>query len=140
MPAKDICEAQVVRALNKEGWEVLESQISIQFEQYPYFYIDLRIGRGRLLPPEQIFVIEVKCFTNPNHEIDEFYHAIGQYCVYRNALAATRSPQPLYLAVPQSIYQTLFQIPILHTTLDELAINLIVIDLELEVIVLWKTY
>jgi hypothetical protein len=41
---------------------------------------------------EQIIVLEVKCFTNPKTDLQEFYTAIGQYEFYREVLRKKRTP------------------------------------------------
>jgi len=54
-------------------------------------------------------VIEVKCFSEKRSVFDEFYHAVGQYLLYRNALILKKIDVPIFLSVPVNIYDTFFQ-------------------------------
>ena len=70
--------------------------------------------------------------------LDEFYHAVGQYLTYRNALDLNNIHSSLYLAVPLVIYSTFFQKPLVQAVIRDTQIKLIVADLEKEEIVTWK--
>lgn len=54
------------------------------------------------------FCVEVKCFSNLAEHIRDLYIAIGQYIVYQAMLDELNNPTPLYLAVPKTAYDRLF--------------------------------
>jgi Holliday junction resolvase-like predicted endonuclease len=78
MPAIDKCEENIIKALEKEGWDVLDKPYQIKFAKKRYVYADLGlINRDN----EKIIIVEVKCF--PSAPLDSFYGAVGQYISYR---------------------------------------------------------
>jgi hypothetical protein len=71
MPAFDQCHEQVVRALQKEGWNVEAEQVTLSLGKRRIF-VDLRAVRGVNGNRQQIMLIEVKCFpssTTVNEEL-----------------------------------------------------------------------
>ena len=135
MPAIDVCEPAVIRALEKEGWVVVNRPFSIRFAKPvgDYIYADLRLQhRSR---HESIIVAEVKCFSQPI--LDEFYRAVGQVIVYRAALQLREFNIPIYLTVPHVVYETFFQIPIIAASVKAVQLKLIVVNLDTEEIVTW---
>jgi hypothetical protein len=81
MPALDSCHPQVVRALEKAGWNVspVPHAIRVPGRRYPLL-ADMRANRDEA----SIIVVEVKCFLDD--PIAELYVAIGQYMIYRSLL------------------------------------------------------
>jgi hypothetical protein len=136
VPAIDTCEPQVIRALEKAGWVVTDRPYAIRiYPKQGFVYADLRL-RNRQQQTELV-VIEVKCFLDNRPPLDEFYHAVGQYIYYRNALHLDNQALPLYLAVPLSVYNTFIQRDIVQATLKDAKINLVVVDLDAEAIAQW---
>jgi hypothetical protein len=138
MSRHDNCEIQIIAALNKEGWVVKTEQLSLRFDVLRYIYIDLEIQS--IHAADTAFVLEVKCFQKPDAQLDDFYRAMGQYVFYRNMLAIAHISSPLYLAIPYTIYQTLFGRPAIQATLKELGLKLIVVNLQTEIIEQWINY
>ncbi len=135
MPAIDSCEPQIIRALQKAGWDVIDKTLPIQLEPKRVVYADLRLQHTR--DGQQIIVVEIKCFLATRPLLDEFYHAVGQYLFYRDALTLRDIHIPIYLAIPAKIHQTLFQRLSVHTTVRNAKIKLIVVDLVTEEVVSW---
>jgi hypothetical protein len=134
MPAVDQCEPQVIRALDKAGWQIMNRPYSIKLVgRRGYVFADLRLRSH----DQEIIVVEAKCFADPDGWLEELYRSIGQYMLYRNALRLRELPQSLYLTVPTRAYQQLFLLPAVQATVNEAKIKLIVIDLDREVIVSW---
>lgn len=108
MPAYDNCEPKIINALQKDGWRILEKPLMIRTETYDVFADCLlqHAGNGRM---NQIIVVEVKCFTNPKNDLNEFYVAIGQYLFYRSAIEAVELKYPICLAVPHEAYNRLIE-------------------------------
>lgn len=135
MPALDQCEPQVIRALQKAGWIVTHQPLQIRISRDEAVYADLR-----LVNPENtstIIVVEVKCFSSTRSLLDEFYHAIGQYIVYRNALALGGYNIPIYLSVPDDVYNTFFQRRMVQSSISDVKIRIVTINLQREEIVRW---
>lgn len=86
---------------------------------------------------EQIVVVEVKCFSNPQSELAEIYTAVGQYLYYRGAIIAKQLALPLYLGIPAPAYDRLMTDPALQVVFTESHISMIVVDLEKEEVITW---
>ncbi|MCU0514999.1 MAG: hypothetical protein MUE40_20785 [Anaerolineae bacterium] len=85
-----------------------------------------------------MIVVEVKCFPENRSLLDDFYQAIGQYQVYRNALKSLQPSMPLYLAIPHSVYDILLQNEVIRATLEEIRLKLVIVNLEKEEVALWQ--
>lgn len=82
MPALDKCEPQVLNAFRKDGWSVASKPFVLPTHDRNV-YADFSLQRGTNGTSEQIIVVEVKCFTNPEQDFAELYGAVGQYQFYR---------------------------------------------------------
>jgi hypothetical protein len=136
MSRHDNCEAQVIAALNKEGWVVIHRQASYLSVEGRYVYIDLKIPK----PGQTLLVLEVKCFADSQTIMADFYVALGQYIYYRNVLSYNQAPEELYLSIPQHVYEGILTWPTVQMTLAEVSAKLVIIDLEQEEIISWKTW
>jgi hypothetical protein len=132
MPAIDSCQPEVIRALEKEGWHILQS-FFVKLVGQRGIYADLHLSKAE----HQILIVEVKCFSGVATELSEFYQAVGQYLFYRNALALADIQSPIYLAVHKDIFDSLFQKPTIQATLNDAKINLVVVDLEKAEVTAW---
>jgi XisH protein len=137
MPATDICEPSVIRALEKEGWQIIEQQVSLELDDGEYVFADLRIQRGTRPSIQQLLIVEIKCFYDINRRMSDLYTAIGQYIVYRAALEYAHSPQPVYLAVPAHAYNNVFQLPVIQKVIKNLEFKMLIVDLAVEEIIEW---
>lgn len=133
MPAIDRCEPQVIRALEKEGWVVEAHHYLIRISTKKNAFADLRLRKAT----NHLLIAEVKCFASRVLRLDEAYHTIGQYQVYRKALQLSKIVDPLYLAIPSPAYARLIAEPPVYATMQEAMIKLILIDLEREAIERW---
>lgn len=119
MPKHDACHDAVANALRQEGWQV-ENDLRRQREDR-LVYIDLRAFQA-----DQTTFIEVKCFPNLA-DPDEQYTAVGQYLVYQSFLRLEKTGDPLYLAVPVTIYENEFD-DVLLDTIQTHHIKLLIFD------------
>jgi hypothetical protein len=117
---------------------VQQTQIPLEMADETLLFIDLRVKRGQA--EAEILIVEVKCFSRPQAELDDFYQALGQYIVYRQALAELKITESLYLAITDHIYGGLLQRKIIAASLKQVAAKVIVVDLNQEVITLWIRY
>ncbi|GIK65142.1 MAG: hypothetical protein BroJett018_29360 [Chloroflexota bacterium] len=135
MPAIDQCELNVIRALEKLGWRVTDQPFPIRLSRNEGVYADLRLRSTD--GQQSIIVVEVKCFSEKRSILDEFYHAVGQYLLYREALHLKNITVPLYLSVPRTIYDTFFARRMVQAVLKNANIKIMVVDIELEEVIQW---
>lgn len=136
--ALDACEPAIIRALEKDGWTIREKPFTLQLiPSKRTVYADLglqRVYAGRI---EEIIVLEVKCFIDPIHDLQELYTAIGQCIVYRAAMLTNGIDLPLYLVIPTDAYERLMFIPAFEAALKLADIKIVVVDIVMEVIASW---
>ncbi|MEO8609978.1 MAG: element excision factor XisH family protein [Chloroflexota bacterium] len=135
MPAFDQCHDQVARAIQKEGWQIEDEPFRLLVPPRVGF-VDLRVSRGQNGHFEQLMLIEVKCFPDEDSTTRDLYVSIGQDLVYRAMIAELDLPEVLYLAVPQPIFETIFDQSVMWV-INESKIRLVIVNLETETIVQW---
>jgi hypothetical protein len=132
MPILDSCHWQVVRALEKDGWQVNPKPSQFTEENSGMtVIIDLYAERSE---DERLFV-EVKCYPEKNRT-QELYVSFGQYMLYRSFLQQEGLDIPLYLAVPKEIYATRFH-NIIRQAIEDNDIKVVVVDIETETVSEW---
>ena len=137
MPAIDHCQPAVIRALEKAGWHVTHQPYPIiRHRRRKYLFVDLRLER-RESGGGAIVVVEIKCFYNRHVFLSDFYQAVGQYVMYRNALRISGVDVPVYLALPLLAYERSFQDEVLQSVMKDIGLHLVVVDLEGEEVVQW---
>lgn len=137
MTALDVCEPQIIRALEKDGWQILEKPHQIRVDDRDLF-ADFSIQHISEDGGIYAVVMEVKCFTNPRQDIPELYTAIGQYRVYRTAMNHDGYENwPLYLALPYDAYNRFADYPTLLAALIEAGVKWIIVDIVQEVVLQW---
>lgn len=136
MPAIDSCQPNVIKAFEKEGWQVIEQPLMLRLMKRN-IYIDIKFRRLKGGIVEEIVIAEVKCFSNPKFDLEEFYSAIGQYQLYRKALHIYNDFSDIYLVIPQTAYQRLQLESALIAIFEETDVKLILVDVEQEVILQW---
>jgi hypothetical protein len=135
MPAFDVCHDQVVRALNKVGWQVDRAPYRVS-APYRTIFIDLKLSFGSNGNHQQILLVEIKCFPDENSTTKELYASFGQYLVYRAMLMELGRMSPIYLAVPETIFLKIFDIAVMQTVGDN-QIKVVVVNLEAEEVIKW---
>lgn len=78
----------------------------------------------------------VKSFLKTS-KITEFYHAFGQFFPYKVALQQLEPDRILYLAVPDYIYEALFNEILIKSLLEQYPIKLIIYVADREEIQTW---
>ncbi len=137
MSAIDKCHDQVKRAIEKDGWQITNDPFTLLIPG-KHLYVDLEAKRGTNGTREQIIVVEVKCFSDPNRTTHDLYVAIGQYLIYRESLWFTKLPHSAFLAVPDNIFETVFD-KIIMGLVTKTEMQIIVVNLVEERIVRWIT-
>lgn len=101
-------------------------------------FIDL--GAEQVIAAErgtEKIAVEVKTFLGPS-DIHDLEQAIGQYVVYRSSLSRIEPDRALFLAVPQSVLDTLLEEQIARFTIEDLGVSLIGFEPDRELITEWK--
>ena len=136
MPAKDLYHEAVKQALIKDGWVVTNDPLHLRYGNFD-FYIDF--GAEELLGASkggQTIAVEVKTFLGAS-SLRELHVAVGQLLNYRLVLAESEPERCLYLAIPEYIYNTLFETPVGKLVLAKHQIKVIVFDEQQEVVTQW---
>jgi hypothetical protein len=128
MPALDQCHPQAVRALEKAGWTITASPLTLETPLHDHF-ADIAASRSSAIGSRQIIVVEVKCFPPNSHHSTELYVAIGQYLVYRELLVLNGIDAQIYLAIPTRAYYGIFE-ALGVSVAKKVGIKLIVVDVE----------
>lgn len=138
MPAKDILHDNVKTALQRDGWIITHDPLSLTTEDGIDIAIDL--AAERLIAAERSgekIAIEVKSFISLSAYY-EFHTALGQFLNYREVLDELEPERVLFLAIPDEVYQSLFQRKTIQKVLERYQVNLIVVDPEQEIVLLWQ--
>ncbi len=108
MPAKDLLHDCVKNALIKDGWKITDDPFRLKYKGRK-LYVDL--GAERILAAEkgeEKIAVEIKSFVGAS-EMNDLENALGQFIFYRAILAENEPDRELFLAVPDEVFQTLFQ-------------------------------
>ena len=133
--AFDICHDQMVRALQKAGWRLENAPHRLHLEPRTV-YVDARLSRGSNGSREQVMLVEVKCFPDDASMTTDIYTAIGQYLVYRVMIGKLELGYSIYLAVPESSFDKVFD-SIVMQIVDETHIRVVIVNLDTETVVRW---
>lgn len=136
--AKDRFHQVVKKALESDGWNVTHDPLQIKVGGVD---LEIDLGAERLLAAERgedKIAVEVKSFLATASAISQFHTALGQFINYRAALRREDPDRVLYLAVPDLVYHSFFQLNFPASMLQENSVKLIVYDIESEQISLWK--
>jgi hypothetical protein len=138
MPRRDFLHIVVRRALINDGWTITHDPLTIKYKGLRVF-IDLAAEKaspdaasGR----DARVAIEVKVFGGRSG-VNDFEKAVGQYSLYRDLLARTKSTRELFLAVSRGVYEGFFQIPAIQEYIAAHRIQLLIFDSEREEVVEW---
>ena len=102
--AKDKFHYEVKQALVTDGWSITNDPLYIKIGTIP---IQIDLGAEKIIGAEkdgEKIAVEIKTFSRLSF-INAFHDAVGQYIVYREALAIIESDRVLYLAVPFDTYE-----------------------------------
>ena len=136
MSRKDIFHNLVKDALTQDGWIISHDPLYLSIGN---LNIQIDLGAEQLIGAEKDnhkIAVEVKSFLRAS-KITDFYGALGQYLSYKIALEENEPERILYLAVPDSTYQSLFGEILIQKVLQNYPVKLVVYDEVTEVIKLW---
>ena len=136
MPAKDIYHDTVKAALIKDGWTITHDRLTIRLTRKK-LYVDL--GAERLIAAQrdtERIAVEVKSFTRAS-DMKDLEDAVGQFVLYTHVLARYDPERKLYLAVTDSVYESVFEEEAGEILLQDGVIRLITFNPEQEAIIQW---
>jgi hypothetical protein len=138
MPAKDKIHNAVKNALIKEGWTITADPYTIQYDGLILF-ADMAAERpmAALLNGRTI-VVEAKSFIGPSFA-EDLEKAVGQYFIYLALLEIIVPERQLYLAISDWAYQNFFQRKAVSMIIKRYQIALLIVDINTEEILEWKT-
>jgi len=122
--ARDRWHYQVRNALEKDGWTITDDPYLIRVPEVPY-QIDLGAA------------IEIKGFPDLSFH-HQFHAAVGQYVNYLANMKTYEPDRALYLAVPEKVYRTYFDLRAVRTSIEHLSLKYFVFDPQSETILLWN--
>jgi hypothetical protein len=108
VPARNIHHDTVVDALRADGWTITHDPFPLAFGERN-LYIDLGVERETLAAEKgtRRIAVEIQSFIGPS-PVRLLQEAVGQYDVYALLLKLNGEDRELYMAVPQSVDDTLF--------------------------------
>ena len=134
--AKDKFHEIVKEALIKDGWKITHDPFRLS-EWNPDWEIDL--GAEKLLAAErgkEKIAIEIKSFAAESFAY-EFHRALGQYLNYIPGLEMLESERLLFLAVPESVYQTEFQRKGIKVSVERYGVRILTFNPSTKSIIQW---
>jgi len=137
MPAKNVFHDAMIAALQTDGWTITDDPLTLHVGERD-LHVDLGAERpfiGATKGTDRI-AVEVQSFLNPS-AVADLQQAIGQYAMYRVVLAQQQPDRPVYLAVPQVVYDGILDEPLGQLMLTELGLRVIVFDPNRREIVRW---
>lgn len=135
--AKDLHYNVVKKALINKGWTVIHDPYPLEIGSVRML-IDL--GAERIIAAErgnEKIAVEIQFFTDDSL-ISMFYKVVGQYDNYQIALEDEEPNRILFLAVPESVYDSFFQEPFVQKVIFKRQIKIIVYQPDNENSIVWK--
>ncbi len=133
--AKDRFHNSVKTALEKEGWKITADPYQINVGDVD-FEIDLAAEMLAAERAGEKIAIKIKSFIGRSN-VSDFHTALGQFINYQFALEEFEPERKLYLAIPESIYNSFFQRRFIASVIERTRINLLIYNEKQEVIVQW---
>lgn len=134
--AKDRFHYAVRTALEKEGWTITADPYEVSVGDVD-FEIDLAAEMLAAERAEEKIAVEIKSFIGGSN-VSEFHTALGQFLNYQYALEEFDPQRKLYLAIPDSVYNSFFQRRFTRSVIARNQINLLVYEPKQEIIVQWQ--
>lgn len=126
----DRYKAVVKAALKQQGWETISDPFYV-YAGKTRLQMDLQIEKEGARK-----IVEIKSFLSEGF-FEDFYGAIGQYLVYKKALASNQIDKDLYLAVPFETYKRHFTKPFVSELVKENNIRLLIFNPKTQRITRW---
>ena len=134
--ARDLLHNEVRIALEKDGWIITHDPLDLTVGGVE-LYADL--GAERLIAAEKgldKIAVEIKTFGGQSL-VTEFHRATGQYDNYCISLDELEPERIVYLAIPESVWNTFFQRPFIQKVIYVKAIKIIIFEPINQIILQW---
>jgi len=136
MPALDRIHGAIRTALINDGWTITHDPYVIKYSGVTLF-ADLGAERAIAIERgDQRIVVEIKSFTGAS-PVQELKLLLGQYDLYRGFLELTAPDRTLYLALSDTIYETIFLQPAIQMIVQRYQLPLLIVNVETEEVVSW---
>jgi len=135
--AKDLYHFIVKEILIADGWTITDDPYYIKWS--PEWEIDL--GAEKMIGAEKEshkIAVEIKSFLKASFA-NEFHTVLGQYLNYLSALRRTDEERTLFLAVPNHVWVSKFQIEGIKASIEDYQIKIVLYDVETKKIERWIT-
>ena len=136
MAAKDKIHDSVVLALQKDGWTITHDPYILKVLGMEY---EVDLGAEMILAAEQEdrkIAVEIKSFIQGSF-VYEFHQVLGQFLNYKLCLEEKEPDRILYLAIPDSVYETSFQRPAIQKILTLYNVRIILINTNHQTVIKW---
>jgi hypothetical protein len=136
MAKKDFFYYTVKRALEKDQWIITNDPLTLKVGG---IQVEIDLGAENLIAADkngEKIAVEIKSYIQPS-ATSEFHTSVGQYINYRKALEKKEPERTLFLAIPDDIYETFFNLPFIREVISENNIKIITYDPEEEIMVKW---
>lgn len=134
--ARDTIHFIVREALEKEGWIVTDDPMSISVGKTSV-QIDLAAEKVLFAEREKEYIaVEIKSFEQPSL-LNGFYEVLGQYLIYKEAIAMSSPERTLFLALSRNAYKRVDEFPFLRHRVVQYDIKMIVVDIDQKQIHQW---
>jgi XisH protein len=136
MSRRDLFHDLVKQALSQSGWTITADPLYLSIGN---LNIQIDLAAEPLIAAvkgNQKIALEVKSFISAS-KITDFYSSLGQYLTYQVALKLQEPDRQLYLAVPSTTCESLFQEILIREVLQCYPIKLIIYNKTTQEIQSW---
>lgn len=137
MPARNIYHDAVIDALVAGGWTITHDPLRLKIGNRA-LYVDLAAERPVIAAERGTdkVAVEVQSFAGPS-AVADLEQALGQYVLYRSALARHEPDRLLFLAVPAAVYDGVLSEPLGEYARADLGLRVLVFNPGTREVVRW---
>jgi hypothetical protein len=136
MARRDNTHEIVKAALEREGWIISHDPLLVKIGKKS---AQIDLGAEKLIIAEkesEKIAVEIKSFIALS-ALTDYYHALGQFMLYKMALQNQEPDRTLYLAIPSDAYEELSNDIFDYPEYQQLRHNLIIYDNQENISLLW---
>jgi XisH protein len=139
VPSRDVLHHAVRNALVRDGWTITDDPLHLKVPGLPGRNLFVDLGAQRLLAAERgavTIAVEVKSFLGAS-EVRDLENALGQFMLYQTLLRRFDPHRPLFLAIPEDAWKTIFAEALGQIVVTDLSVRLLIVNPEQEVVIQW---
>jgi len=128
MPAKNLYHDSVVAGLVADGWTITDDPLTLMIG-FQALYIDLGAQSPTIVAEQagRKIAIEIQSFIGDS-AINDLHRAVGQCLIYQIALAEVRPDLPRFMAIPNNVFNGVFDEPLGRLIRDKLIHRILVFE------------